>query len=273
MIPYPKSERMKSKVSIIVPCYNQGIYLGEALDSVLAQTYQNWECIIINDGSTDDTETIANKYCQIDTRFYYIHQENQRLCATRNNAIRHSSGEYILPLDADDKIAPSLLEKSVAILESNSRVSIVLSETELFGDQHGLYDIPAYSIDRMLLDNCIHNTSMFRRSDYDKTKGYRQCMNEGIEDWDFWLSIIELGGAVYKIDEVLNYYRIKKVSLRTSIGSKADYLKLRIIRNHSLLYLKRSPFICVEYFRIRKKPFRTLYSFTKRNLKKKFSHK
>lgn len=264
---------MEVKVSIIVPCYNQGIYLSEALDSVLAQTYQNWECIIINDGSTDNTETIANEYCQTDTRFHYIYQENQQLYAARNNAIHNSTGEYILPLDADDKIAPSLLEKSVEIMESDSRISIVASDAEMFGDQHGIYDVPAYSIDRMLLDNCIQNTSMFRRSDYDKTKGYRQCMNEGIEDWDFWLSIIELGGTVYKIDEVLNYYRIKKVSLRTSIGSKADYLKLRIIRNHSLLYLKRSPFVCVEYFRIRKKPFRTLYSFIKRNLKKKFSHK
>ena len=172
-----------------------------------------------------------------------------------------------MPLDADDKIAPLLLEKSVAVLDSNPRISIVLSDVELFGDQHGLYDIPVYSIDRMLLDNCIHNTSMFRRPDYEKTKGYRQCMTEGIEDWDFWLSIVELGGIVYKIDEVLNYYRVKNISRNISVGSKADYLKLRIIRNHSLLYLKRSPFVCVEYFRIREKPFRTLYSFFKRILK------
>lgn len=258
---------MKSKVSIIVPCYNQGIYLSEALDSVLKQTYQNWECIIINDGSTDSTETVANEYCHKDNRFRYIYQNNQGVCAARNNAIHSSSGEFILPLDSDDRIAPTLLEKSVKLMESDSHIGIIHSKSELFGDVHGLYLVPEYSIDRMLLDNCIHNTSMFRRPDYDKTKGYNPCMSEGIEDWDFWLSIIELGGVVKTIDEVLNYYRIKKVSRNTSIKSKTDYLKLRIIRNHWKLYLRRSPWVCRQYFRVRETPIKTLTSFIMRNMR------
>ena len=258
---------VKSKVSIIVPCHNQGVFLSEALDSVLNQTYQNWECIIINDGSTDNTETIANEYCQKDNRFRYIYQNNQGVCVARNNAIHSCSGEFILPLDGDDKIAPSLLEKSVKILEIDPKISIVYSDTELFGDELGMYNLPVFSIDRMLIDNCIQNSSLFRRSDYDMTKGYNPNMKGGLEDWDFWLSVLEYGGTVYTISEILFYYRTKKGSMRNSIDQKADHLKTRIIRNHWKLYLRRAPWVFREYVRVRENPIETLFSFLMRKIR------
>ena len=95
----------KSIVSIIVPCYNYAALFREALDSVLAQTYDDWECIIVNDGSTDDTEEIALQYCQKDERFIYFYKENGGHSSARNYGIKKSKGEYILPLDPDDKIA------------------------------------------------------------------------------------------------------------------------------------------------------------------------
>ena len=90
------------KVSVIVPCYNQGEYLADALESVLYQTFTDWECIIVNDGSSDNTEEVANKFCELDKRFKYISQTNQGVSAARNNGIKASSGTYILPLDGDD---------------------------------------------------------------------------------------------------------------------------------------------------------------------------
>ena len=94
-----------NKVSVIVPCYNQAQFLDEALMSVLNQSYANWECLIINDGSPDNTEDVALRWCNKDERFVYLKKENGGLCAARNMGIEKATGEFILPLDADDKIA------------------------------------------------------------------------------------------------------------------------------------------------------------------------
>ena len=96
-------------ISIIVPCYNQAHFLNEVLQSVLDQSYSNWECIIVNDGSPDNTEEIALVWCTKDKRFRYVKKENGGLSSARNAGITISQGEYILPLDADDKIYPSYL--------------------------------------------------------------------------------------------------------------------------------------------------------------------
>ena len=92
-------------ISIIVPCYNQAQYLPETLQSVLEQDYRHWECIIINDGSPDNTEEVALEWCSKDERFKYFKKENGGLSDARNYGIKHSVGKYILPLDSDDKIS------------------------------------------------------------------------------------------------------------------------------------------------------------------------
>ena len=87
----------KGLVSVIMPCYNQGDYMPEAIESIISQTYPNWECIIIDDGSTDHSERVAKEYCQKDSRIRYIYQENAGVIAARNHAIGESLGEFILP--------------------------------------------------------------------------------------------------------------------------------------------------------------------------------
>ncbi len=99
---------MEKLVSIVVPCYNQAHFLDETLQSVLDQSYSNWECIIVNDGSPDNTEDIAKQWCNKDYRFTYLYKENGGLCSARNAGISISKGEFILPLDSDDIIAPGL---------------------------------------------------------------------------------------------------------------------------------------------------------------------
>ena len=139
-------------VSIIIPCYNQAKYLSETLDSVLNQTYQDWECIIINDGSSDNTEDIAKKYCANDSRFFYIYQDNQGVVAARNNAISQSHGKYILPLDGDDIIHKRYLEVAVKVIERDPKLKLVCCECEYIGEKTGRINLPKYS-----LENC--NTS------------------------------------------------------------------------------------------------------------------
>ncbi|HNX59960.1 MAG TPA: glycosyltransferase family A protein, partial [Spirochaetota bacterium] len=132
------------KVSVIIPCYNQGIYVDEAVDSVLRQTFDDYEIIIVNDGSTDEiTNEKLKSYCRPRTRV--LTTENQGLAEARNTGIRNSSGVYILPLDADDVIAETYLEKAVAILDGNQKVGIVYSRAMLFGERSGEWRLPVYS--------------------------------------------------------------------------------------------------------------------------------
>lgn len=225
-------------VSIIIPCYNQAKYLSETLDSVLAQTYQDWECIIINDGSSDSTEDIAKKYCAEDSRFFYIYQDNQGVVAARNNAISQSHGKYLLPLDGDDMIHKRYIEEAVKVIERDPKLKLVCCECEYIGDKTGRIELPKYSLETLCERNCFVCTSLFRRIDFDRIGGYKDNMKLGLEDWDFWLSLLENGGKVYRIPEVLFYYRKMQTSRNNSYTSSIEILKQNIRNNHLLLFNK-----------------------------------
>ena len=194
-------------VSIVVPCYNHGKYLPETLDSVMAQSFKDWECVIVDDGSTDDTEAVALDYCKKDTRFKYIYQENQGAPVACNTGFRSTSGEFILRLDADDLIASSYVEKAVAHFMDFPETSIVCCRGRYFGSYNNPIILPEYSYETLLFNNCFFCSIFFRRSDYDKTDGYNPNMRNGLNDWDFWITLLSPDSIVYCIDEVLFYYR------------------------------------------------------------------
>lgn len=243
-------------VSIIVPCYNQGAFLAETLESVYKQTYINWECIIVNDGSKDNTKEISNKYCQKDSRFKYLEQNNQGLSSARNNGIRYSKGEYILPLDSDDLIGRTYIEKAIEIFKNNKDVKIVYCRAKLFGKMHGEWKLPQYNLENILGSNCIFCTAFYSRKDYDLTSGYNTNMKYGFEDWDFWLSIIELNPQckVHQIDDILFFYRIRKRSMARLLNEeKLCYLRKTIWKNHVKLYSQNfySPIDSFEFKQIK----------------------
>ena len=120
-------------VSVVVPSYNYGHLVRETLDSLAAQTYGAWECVVVDDGSTDDTRSVVEAYAQTDPRVRYVRQENARQAAARNNGIRHSSGDYFQFLDADDLVEPRKFERQVEYLESHADVDIVYSGVRYFG--------------------------------------------------------------------------------------------------------------------------------------------
>lgn len=226
-------------VSIIIPCYNQGKFLSDTINSVLYQTYTRWECIIINDGSTDNTNDIAQKFTKLDNRIKLFYQPNNGLAAARNYGISLSTGKYILPLDSDDLINPGYINKAVTIMEQYPNVEIIYSDAELFGIKKGKWNLPEYSVEMMLGQNCIFCSAIFRRETFYKTSGYRENLKYGFQDWDLWLSIIELGGDVCKIHETLFYYRQRS---NTMINSKTnqqfEHLRRTIWENHKYLYSK-----------------------------------
>jgi len=218
-------------ISVIVPCYNQAQYLDECLQSVLDQTYQNWECIIVNDGSPDHTEEVANKWLEKDPRFRYIDKENGGLSSARNAGIAIAEGEWILPLDADDRIGNLYLE--LASLEFNKDYSIIYSEAEFFEGKKGRWNLCEFSVNEMAKQNCIFCSAFFRKSSWEKVRGYDINLIYGLEDWEFWISIIrKVSTNVYKIPEICFYYRVKNVSMIKNLNTDKrkfalDYISIK----------------------------------------------
>lgn len=218
-------------VSIIIPCYNQGIYLSEALDSVIAQTYQDWECVIMDDGSKDESAQVAMKYVQKDDRIKFYRQDNGGVASARNNAIQKSIGKFILPLDADDKIGSQYLEKAMEHFEQYPETKLVYCKSRLFGDENGEWILPDYCYGELLWGNILFCSCIFKRKDYDKTSGYDSELR-GLEDWDFWLSLLNEGDIVYRIEDILFYYRRHPDSRNTQIDDSLKELYGKIFRNH-----------------------------------------
>jgi glycosyltransferase involved in cell wall biosynthesis len=244
-------DREMPRVSVILPCYNQGQFLDEAVDSVLAQTFRDTEIVIVNDGSTDKY-TVRKLHSYRGTQAKVIHTENRGLAAARNTGIAAAVGEYILPLDADDKIGARYVEKAVDILDNDLGCGIVYCEAELFGKKRGKWAKPPYSLEKMLLDNLIFATAFFRKTDWELTGGFKTNMSAGWEDWDFWLGLVELGRKVYKIPEILFYYRIHEHSMRTQL-KKAEYIELhaQLFRNHQQLYADNIASLFKEFYNLR----------------------
>lgn len=236
-----------SLVSVILTCFNQAKYLTDALESVLSQTYTDWECIIINDGSTDGSEEIAKQYVSKDKRFVYIYQNNQGVVAARNNAIRVSRGNYILPLDGDDIISPDYLELASDVLDKNEDVDLVCCDVVKIGEESGPLLLPEVNIRNILRSGCCVSSSMFRRDSYESVGGYKENMSDGWEDWEFFISLLETGCKVQKLNQVLFYYRIVENSRDRKITTNRDHLISSIVRLHPTLYYNEYSNLLTEY--------------------------
>lgn len=211
------TEKPKARVAVIVPCYNHGLYLGECLDSVLQQTFSDWVCVVINDGSKDDSRDIALEYCKQDSRIHYLQQRNMGLSAARNNGIRSCESEYILPLDADDMIAPTYLEKTVSVADKDPEIKLVYTDCHLFGLVDQPFDLPEYSFQLLLQRNLFTATALYRRKDFNRTHGYEDKLLVGWEDWDFWLQLLYRDSIIIKVNETLFEYRQKENSMVRSL--------------------------------------------------------
>nr|WP_314897214.1 glycosyltransferase family A protein [uncultured Flavobacterium sp.] len=227
------------EVSVIVPCYNHDKYIGEALQSIIDQTYQNWECIIVNDGSPDQTEMVAKEWCDKDSRFRYLFQENGGLSNARNYGIQNANGIYILTLDADDKFEPTFIEKAQKILLNNQDVGIVCSWGYRFmeGRKFGLFQPNGNTIKDFLFYNSGIASSLFRKECWEKVGGYDEKMKFGYEDWEFYISVCKLGWKVHVIQEPLFFYRQHHISMRTVALNNYDAgIKKYIYQKHEELY-------------------------------------
>jgi len=216
---------MNSKVSIIVPCYNQAQFLDEALQSVLDQTYSNWECFIVNDGSTDDTASIVKDWLTKDKRFCYLEQENKGVSNARNSGIARSEGEFILPLDADDKISSNYFQLALDEFVKNPDLKIVYCNAKKFGEESGVWTLPPFSYANLAKENVIFSSALYKKDDWKRIGGYDENMDKGLEDWEFWIALIKNGGEVKKIKNFCFFYRIKGASRNKKLN-KNEFTEL-----------------------------------------------
>src|SRR3989304_7971813 len=229
---------MKPEVSIIIPCYNQAHYLPEAVGSVVNQTLTHWECIIVNDGSGDNTPRIANslimQYSEKQIRL--INQENKGLAEARNAGINASNGKYILPLDADDLIHPEMLQKTVSLLKTHTEIAIAYTDVKHFGSANRIVCAGEYDFKRLCFQNHLNYCSLYRREAWESVGGYNPNMTWGYEDWDFWVSCGEKGFLGKRFSEPLFMYRVKETSMYTKALEHHSELMAQIITNHPNLY-------------------------------------
>lgn len=232
----------KPVVSIVVPCYNHAQYLTEALQSVFDQTYEYWECIIVNDGSPDNTKEIAALWMSKDKRFKYIEKENGGLSSARNVGITGSIGEYILPLDADDCIHNEFLTKLIPELVQDNSLAIVSCYSKFFEKkkENVIYELKpnGNTINYLLYVNQLVATSLYRKKCWEDVGGYDENMKKGFEDWDLWISITKKGWYYKIVPDFLFYYRKSKQSMLVdTINNHAESVKEYLFKKHKELYI------------------------------------
>lgn len=227
-------------VSIIVPVYNMEQYVSDTIASIKGQTYSNWECIIVNDGSTDNSEEKILHLIENDSRFKYIKQENAGVAAARNTAIKNSIGKYILPVDPDDMIMETYVQTAVDFMEENPDYAIFSCAFIVFGAVAPKILTYTYEgFDKLVQGNSIHNTSMFRRCDFDTVGEYDTNM-EMCEEWELFIRLAHNNDKVYIDRRPLFLYRNKGEQTRNLfIPDKYNNTVLYIINKNKDILVKK----------------------------------
>jgi glycosyltransferase involved in cell wall biosynthesis len=222
-------------VSIVVPCFNHGLYLAEAIASAQACDAPSCEVIVVNDGS-DDPATVAGLDELRQNGTTVIDQPNRGPSAARNAGIAASRGRYILPLDADNRLRARYPLVGAQVLDRNPEIGIVYGDHCLFGEQAGVRRPGPFDLDRLLRGNYIDTCAVFRREIWEDAGGY-QTGTEFWEDWDFWLAAAERGRSFHYVPEVLFDYRVRAdapSSQRNSAAWRAQ--REAIAKRHPALF-------------------------------------
>lgn len=222
-----------SKVSILIPLYNAEKYICDTIDSVINQKYKNWECIIVNDGSTDNSEKIVFEKIKGNNKFKYLTEENGGPGKARNYAASVATGKYLLFLDADDIILDDYLLDGVNFLDNNNDYALFYGMATMFWDDgtEKLWLLRKFKdMKDFLIANCIYCTSMIRKKDFDAIGGFDEYL-KAYEDWEFFIRLLDRNSKVYREDKILFKYR-------RHTGSRDDINKNNWPVFRNIIYLK-----------------------------------
>lgn len=229
-------------VSVITPCFNDGAFLLDCIRSVDHSVYPNVEHIIVNDGSVDEeTLNILDSIAGSEKRKVF-HLSNHGVCYARNLGVAKSRGKYLLFLDGDDMISKDYISLAVSILDEKHDIAVVSCNYSFFGYRNRTVFLEEYSLEKLMGGNLFTITSMLRKEDFLRVGGFKENMALGLEDWDFWLSVLEKGEKTYYLEGVHFFYRKKKQDLsRNSSISFENFQAIRktVYENHIELYQSR----------------------------------
>jgi len=217
------------RVSVIIPVFNAGAYLAEALASVAAQTYRDYEVVVVDDGSTDARTLAILERARSEPGLTVIRTENRGPAAARNLAIERARGTYVLPLDADDYLAPAFLARTVPVLDAEPGIGVVYTWVGLVGSHHGVWRTGGFTLHELLTRCTIHVASLYRREIWSDVGGYDGRFVESCEDWDFWLGAVAHGWTGRGVPEVLAYYRRTPAS--RELNARAPGVSARLMRS------------------------------------------
>lgn len=227
-----KEELTSGLVSIVMPCYNGEQFIDETIKSVLNQTYQKWELLVIDDSSRDSSASIVQNYAKDDQRIHLIQQRNAGSAAARNNGIRQSKGQYLALLDSDDIWLPGFLDSQVRFIRQKGSVCVCSSYLRIDEQSNEIMrPVMAKAIitskDMQSVDNVGCLTGLYDQSKYGKVF-LKVELNSLLDDYAFWFDVIALEGVAYGNPKVLAKYRVRKGSLTSN--------KIKLIKKHYKFY-------------------------------------
>jgi glycosyltransferase involved in cell wall biosynthesis len=226
----------KPRLSVVIPCYNHGAYLPEAIESVQSAKREDIETIVVDDGSTDPlTREVVSKLKG--ERLTVIQQKNSGLAAARNIAIRAAKADYILPLDADNRIRPAYIAQGISILDANPKAGVVYGDSQYFGAKSGVYKTGLFDLERIMEWNYIDACAVLRRAVWEQHGGYDGKMPVmGLEDWDMWLGAASRGWELVYVPEVLFDYRVMPGSMLARSHADMEKTERYMAQKYGLLY-------------------------------------
>lgn len=227
-------------VSIVIPCYNGASTVIEAIQSALDQTYKDIEVIVVDDGSTDDSSNIIQKLIASEPKISLYHQKNRGLSAARNYGLSHARGEYVIFLDADDKLKNTYVALATSYYSNHPKTSIVYSNMELFERETGLLPLMPFEIRSFLRQNCIPAFAMVRTEQIKAIGGFDETVML-CEDWECWMHLLKIfGGEVYRIEEPQYFYRKRNtedsILDRNTSEKKVNEVSVYVFLKHQQLY-------------------------------------
>ncbi len=230
---YP--ELANPEISVVIPCFNQGDFLHDAIRSVFRQTFDSWEIVVVDDGSTDPfTRNVFRKLSY--PRTTVIRQRNQGLSAARNAGMRAARGQLLIPLDADDELTGHFMSTMRAALQGEPTAAFAHCWTRLFGDQNLIWVDRPYNPYQMLLSNSLVGCVLMRKAAWLEVGGYDASMLAGNEDWDLWLRFLENGWGTVEVPRPLFRYRRHGISMSVETEARFEAAREEMIAAHRGLY-------------------------------------
>lgn len=236
----------KSAISVIVPCYNHGKFLDETLRSVAAQTHRDWECLVIDDGSTDNTRSVALKWCETDNRFRYFFKENGGLSSARNKGVDEAKGNYIQFLDADDILDP---DKFALSLRQSAGAGVIITGFTLMDENARGHTQPSFTLKSELFnfysiltgwddDFVIPIHCGLFKANLFSTMRFNESLRAK-EDWLMWLELYQQKFETVYIDQPLAVYRM----VPQGMSQDRPLMHQNLVQAYRLIY----PILPVEH--------------------------